>query len=306
MASEKKTPRLPPRLRRGDTIGIVAPASHFDRQSFARGIEVLESMGFQTYLPDLIYEKSGKRAGVDHRRAELVNRLFVDPKIQGIVCARGGYGSLRILELLDYVQIGRNPKIFVGFSDISAIHACLYQRCEMVTFHGPTITTLARSSLETQQSFSKALMTTTGISIAPLHPVTLRAGVGAGPVVGGNLTTLCHLLGTPFSPRFRGHILLLEDQGEAVYRIDRMLSQMKLAGCLDGITGLMLGMFKNCGPMQEIFEVIQDIFQDNNIPILAGFGIGHNEPNFTIPFGLNANLDTNQGRLSFHGRATRA
>jgi len=152
MKAKKIKPLIPPRLRRGDTIGIVAPASHFDLEKFNRGIAVLESMGFNTLVPEKLFNKKGYFAGSDLERAEMVNRYFTDPTIKAIMCARGGYGSIRILSLLDYKTIQKNPKIFVGFSDVSALLSTLYLRCGLVTFHGPTVTTLGNSDKRTKES----------------------------------------------------------------------------------------------------------------------------------------------------------
>ncbi|MBN1930562.1 MAG: LD-carboxypeptidase [Desulfobacterales bacterium] len=300
MPHEKNIPVLPPRLRTGDTIGIVAPASPFDLEKFYRGIHVLKLMGFQVYVPDKIFKKEGYLAGSDAERADAVNRLFDDKKIKAIICARGGFGSLRILSLLDFEVIRKQPKIFAGFSDITAILSVLYTHCGFVTFHGPTVTTLIGGTQKTKQAMFSAFSSGSALNIKPEKGVTLRSGLTSGPVAGGNLTTLCHLLGTPFEPVLKGHILILEDKGEPSYKIDRMLSQMKIAGCFEGLAGLILGSFDDCGSMNEIFEIVNDIFKEYPIPILAGFEVGHGKNNVTFPIGLEATLDAGSHLLSFH------
>jgi muramoyltetrapeptide carboxypeptidase len=305
MIAPKKHPLIPLRLKPGDTIGIVAPASPFDAGIFQRGIRTLESMGFRAYVPEGLYQKDGYLAGCDEHRAELVNRFFADRDIQAIVCAKGGFGSMRLLPLLDFESIAKNPKIFVGHSDISALLSALYTRCGLVTFHGPVVTTLADAPEETRQALIRALSTDQRLDIKAGNGITLRSGSAQGPVCGGNLTTLCHLVGTPFEPRFAGRILLLEDRGEAPYRIDRMLFQMKLAGCFEGIAGIVLGDFKDCGPMHEIFRIVTGLFKDDRIPILAGFDTGHGRQNLTIPLGIEAVLDADCQMLSFQQAATR-
>jgi len=294
----------PARLKTGDKIGIAAPASHFDRQNYNLGVRVLESMGFYVSVLDDIFDRDMYLAGSDIHRANLLNKLFADSSIKAIICARGGYGSIRILPLLDYNIIRNNPKIFVGFSDVSAILSAIYTKCDLVTFHGPMVTTMADASQKTKESMMAAFLSGSKLNITIKNGIALRHGSASGIVSGGNLATLCHLAGTPFQPSFKDHILFLEDRGEAAYKIDRMLTQMKMAGCFDGISGLILGFFENCGKMSEIFSVVDDIFKDYDIPILAGFEAGHGRNNITIPFGITATLDSDRQLLSFHEVAT--
>ena len=302
---EKKIKTLkPPRLKRGDTIGIVAPASHFDLEKFNRGIAVLESMGFNTSVPEGLFNKKGYFAGSDLERAEMVNRYFADTTIKAIMCARGGYGSIRILSLLDYETIQKNPKIFVGFSDVSALLSTLYLRCRLVTFHGPTVTTLGNSDNMTKDSLLSMITSGEKPEIAMESGITIQPGSASGPVLGGNLNTLCHLLGTRFQPDFKGCILFLEDRGEAPYRVDRMLSQMKLAGCFNRLAGFILGTFEDCGNTDDIIRLAGDIFKDDKIPILAGLEVGHGKRNLAIPTGLNATLNADLKVLTFHEPAT--
>jgi muramoyltetrapeptide carboxypeptidase len=297
-------PLIPPRLRRGDTIGIVAPASHFDLEKFNTGIAVLESMGFNTSIPEELFNKKDYFAGPDVQRAEMVNRYFADPTIKAIICARGGYGSIRTLSLLDYKIIRENPKIFVGFSDISAVLSTLYLKCGLVTFHGPTITTLGNSDDRTKDSLLSAITSDGKPKINISSCLIIQSGSASGPVLGGNLRTLCHLLGTPFQPDFKGAILFLEDRGESPYKIDRMMSQMKLAGCFNSLAGLIFGNFSDCGDIEEIVRIAEDIFKKDKIPILAELEVGHGKRNLTIPVGLPATIHVDQKLLSFHGSAT--
>ena len=303
LSKDKKSVR-PPSLKQGDTIGIVAPAGPFDPDKFMKGKAVLESMGFQTIFDDSIFQKNGFLAGTDFQRADQVNHLFADPSVQAIICARGGYGSMRILSLLDFETIQENPKIFLGFSDISVLLSVLYDQCGLVTFHGPLVTTLAKATEKTIMAMKTALVSDAPLELVPEIGTVIKAGVCSGLMAGGNLTTLCHLVGTPFAPNFKGKILLLEDVGEMPYRIDRMLTQMKLAGCFDDMAGMILGAFKECGQLNEIVDIFNSIFEDTNIPILAGFDIGHGIHNLTIPMGMGAKLDTDKKQLLFHEPAT--
>lgn len=306
MQRRRKKSIRPARLKPGDTVGIVAPAGPFDPGKFMKGKTVLESMGFQTFFDDGIFQKHGFLAGTDIQRADQVNRLFADPAVQAIVCARGGYGSMRILSFLDFENIREHPKIFLGFSDISALLSVLYDRCGLVTFHGPVATTLANATEKTLTALEAVLTSSKTLKLTPEDAVVIKPGVCSGLVAGGNLTTLCHLVGTSYAPNLKGKILLLEDVGEMPYRIDRMLTQMKLAGCLNGIAGVILGVFKECGHQDEIVDIFDHKFEDADIPILAGFDIGHGEHNLTIPMGLSATLDTDKKQLLFHEPATAA
>ncbi len=304
MTPSNKKPIRPPRLKPGDTIGIVAPAGPFERDTFRQGLSALEAMGFQTRVPDEIFDRTGYLAGTDAQRARLVHQLFEDPDVEAIVCARGGFGCLRMLPLVDFDVIRSHPKIFVGYSDITALLATITHHAGLVTFHGPMVTPLASAPELTRSAMMAAIASDAPLEIAAAAGMVIQTGRAKGPVTGGNLATLCHLLGTPFETDYKNHIVLLEDRGEAHYRIDRMLSQMKLAGCFDGIAGLVLGNFEDCGALDGIYQIFQEHFQDLSIPILAGFDIGHGTQNQTVPFGMTATLDTDKQLLSFSQPAT--
>ncbi len=296
--------RLPVRLKPGAKIGIAAPAGPFDSQTFLRGTRILEAKGFEVYVPQGLLEANGYLAGSDEHRAEFVNQLFADKSVDAIVCARGGYGSLRILHLLDYDAVAKNPKIFIGFSDITALLTVLCDRCGLVTFHGPVLTSLADADEITKVSLFHTVSSDIKLEIEVSEGITLSPGAGSGILYGGNLNTLCHLVGTPFAPSLADKILFLEDRAEALYRIDRMLIQMKLAGCFKGLAGIVLGSFEDCGPADEIFKIINEIFSDYHVPILAGMNAGHGNPNLTLPMGIEATLDADRHMLSYHRAAT--
>lgn len=282
----------PRALKPGGTLAVVAPASPFDRQSFESGIGVLESMGFKVRVDERIFTKQDYLAGSDRRRAELINRSFSDPGIDGIICARGGYGAMRILPLLDSKLISQRPKVFVGFSDITALLGFLVEHCGMVAFHGPTVTTLGDADRPTRESFLASLTSPLPISIAATSGAVLQSGRATGRLMCGNLTLFCHLTGTPFQPDFTDSILLIEDRGEAPYRIDRMLTQMVQAGCFTGLAGVALGTFTDCGSRKTLHNIVADRLGHLNIPILSGFEVGHQGINRTLPMGLPACLDT--------------
>jgi muramoyltetrapeptide carboxypeptidase len=191
------------------------------------------------------------------------------------------------------------PKALIGFSDITALFTAVFSRCGLVTFHGPVVTTLADASERTLAGLRAAVASDRPLTVRSEGAIALRPGSASGPVCGGNLTTLCHLLGTPFAPSFRNRIVFLEDRGEAPYRIDRMLVHMRTAGCFDGIRGLVLGSFDDCGTPAEIQAIVADLFQGAQFPILAGVEAGHTEPNLTLPMGVRAVLDAGRRTLEF-------
>jgi muramoyltetrapeptide carboxypeptidase len=290
---------IPNALQHGDCIGIVAPGSPFDKIKFTKGVSVLEKLGFHPVFSQELFHINGYLAGSDTHRAGMLVKAFLDDQVKAVFCARGGYGALRALGLLDLESICSHPKIFIGCSDMSAILNTLCLRCNMVTFHGPMIESLATADELTIKSLLEVLCRDQRLTIMPQTPVVIYSGICTGKVAGGNLTTLCHLIGTPFQPDFRGSILLIEDTGEAPYRIDRMLSQMKMSGCFDRLNGMILGSFEKCGEIEQIYQIISDIFSDMDFPILAGFNIGHSQPNLTIPLGIEALLDTASGTLTY-------
>ena len=296
--------RRPARLKPGARIGIVAPAGPYDDKTFSRGVRVLQKMDFEVFIPPQLLEPKGYLAGSDRRRAQFVNELFADKSIDAVMCARGGYGSIRILPLLNYKIIADNPKVFIGFSDITVLLNVLNDRCGIATFHGPVVTSLADSSDETRKALLQAVSSDTRFEVKVPGGTAVKAGSGTGVVCGGNLTTLCHLVGTPYVPGFANKILFLEDRAEAPYRIDRMLVHMKLAGCFENLAGIVLGSFEDCGSIESILTIVSEIFASYSIPILAGLDAGHGENNMTLPLGVEATLDADRGLLAYHQAAT--
>ena len=206
---------------------------------------------------------------------------------------------MKLLPLLDFETICARPKILLGFSDVTALLVAIYSRCGMITFHGPLVTTLTRDSEKTCSALIDAIGSSRPLVLKPRKAVVLNHGRASGRLVGGNLTSLCHLMGTPYEPRFEGHLLFLEDRGEAPYRIDRMLSQLHLGGRLDRVAGVILGSFQDCGPLEDVYAIVQEALRHRAIPILAGFDIGHGIDNLAVPIGLEANLDTEDPGLRF-------
>ena len=302
-APERPAPLLPRRLRPGSVIGVTAPASPFAPDVLERGVGALREMGFEVRYSEDLFDACGYLAGPDDQRAAAFDRLVADPEIDAIMCARGGYGSLRILPLLDYARVAEHPKAVIGFSDITALLWALYFRCGLIGFHGPLVTTLADAAAVDRAALWNAIASEGPLRLHFQSAAVILSGRACAPVAGGNLTTLCHLLGTPYAPAFRDHIVFLEDRGEAPYRLDRMLTQMKMAGCFDGMQGLVLGSFKDCGAREDVWRVVAEVFADAEWPILAGVDAGHGGPNVTIPLGVEAVLDAEDRTLVFE-RAT--
>jgi muramoyltetrapeptide carboxypeptidase len=286
-------------LKQGDTFGVVAPAGAFNRELFDRGIAILHEMGFETKVDGSIFDSSGYLAGTDGQRARQLEEMVDDDQVDAMICARGGFGALRMLPHLDMERVRRNGKPLVGFSDITVLHQALYQQAGWVTFHGPTVTTLARSDAASRDSLLNAMTRSDPVRLDLARAGIVRQGVARGVFLGGNLTTLCHLIGTPFMADLTGSLLLIEETGEKPYRIDRMLTHLRLAGCLERLAGVVLGTFDECGDQVEIEELVLHHFGGDSIPIVSEVSIGHGGCNLTVPLGLPAELDTLKGVLTF-------
>ncbi|MBU3954169.1 MAG: LD-carboxypeptidase, partial [Proteobacteria bacterium] len=232
-------------LKKGDTIGVIAPSARFDENRLNQGIDCLKTLGFQVHVPEAIFREKRYLAGDDASRAAVVNALFADPKIKGIIAARGGFGAMRMLKHLDWELIRENPKLVIGFSDATAFLMAVVQQAQFAVVHGPNLVSLANADPLTISSFYQTI-TGSLADILISQGQCLEPGQAAGKLLGGNLATLTHLIGTPFQPDFMGAVLFLEDVGEPAYKIDRMLSQMKMAGLFRGVKGVITGSFENC------------------------------------------------------------
>ncbi|MCG6946747.1 MAG: LD-carboxypeptidase [Deltaproteobacteria bacterium] len=295
----------PPRLRPGDRVGVLAPASPCPVNELETGCIILEKLGLEVVV-DVGSEslQSDYLAGSDEYRASRFNQFVQDPEIRALFCARGGYGSLRILPELSYDRLRSTPKPLVGFSDITALLLACYRQTGLVCFHGPTVSTLATADQDTVDSLWQALNSTEPMHVHFPEALCLKPGSCEGTLLGGNFTTLSHLLGTDYFPSFAGAILLLEDRGEPTYRIDRMLTQLLHTGFFGNISGLILGDFSESGPRDELNELVLERLVSTSFPILSGVPIGHEQQNLTLPLGLPATLDTGSGTLTYHQAAT--
>ena len=282
----------PRALVKGDLIGVAAPAGPFVEERFQKGLERLQEIGFRVRTPRQIFQRDEYLAGSDESRALTLNRLLADPEVKAVMAARGGYGSMRILDRIDLGTVKAHPKIIIGFSDVTALLLGLVKKSGLVCFHGPVVTSLAEADHETISHLKRLL---TGQQVFPLaldEERLVRPGRAVGPLLGGNLTLLVHLLATGWKPDLTGAILLLEDTGEAPYRLDRMLITLKMSGVLDQCAGILLGHFEGCGTDDEIRSVLTRTLGNFPGPVAAGFPAGHGYTNLTLPLGPRAVLDT--------------
>lgn len=303
----------PKRLSPGDTVGLVLPASAtFARDNIAFAREQLEALGLNVVVGEHAYDRHGYFAGTDRDRAADINRMFEDDGIRGVICYTGGWGSPRILPYLDYDLIARKPKVFTGFSDITALLNAIHQRTGLVTFHAPTGSSTFESY--TVENFRRVVMTPEPAGL--LNPpekrkdvladrvnriVRLHGGKASGRLVGGNLTLLAALMGTPYEIDTAGAILFAEDVEEAVYRVDRMLTQLALGGKFDAMAGFVFGRCTRCEEEPSAFsleDVLRDRFSGAGKPALTGLSFGHIEQKLTIPVGIQATLDADAGTLT--------
>lgn len=306
----------PTALRPGDTIGIVAPAGIvYNEEDFDRMQEVMESFGLKVRFGEFVRERFGYFAGNDLRRALDVNRFFADPDIDAILAARGGWGCSRILPHLDFDVIRENPKIYCGFSDNTTLHLAFLNHCGLVSFHGPNGTSDWTDF--TKRSFRELLIEgEKSVFRSKSNVQRITPGSAEGPLIGGNLTILTTSLATDYQPCMRGAILFAEDVEESVYRVDRMLTHLKLAGVLDQISGFIFGKCLNCDfngrQGFDLEEVIRHHIQPLGIPAVMGADISHGPDNFTVPLGIKARLYADEGvfemlenAVSFSENATR-
>ncbi|HUP64750.1 MAG TPA: LD-carboxypeptidase [Thermoanaerobaculia bacterium] len=313
-ATSRELPLIRPRaLREGDTVGLVLPASmEFDTHEIEMAREQLEALGFQVRVGQNAVNRHGYFAGTDRERSADVNAMFADPAIDGIFCYTGGWGTPRILPFLDYEMIRRNPKVIIGFSDITALINVIHQRTGLVTFHGPVAST-------NFEPYSLANMRRVIMSSEPIGTLTnppkretelvqrryrtwtLRGGTASGRVVGGNLTLMAALMGTPYEIDTSNAILFLEDVREAIYRVDRMLTQLAQGGSFERIAGVAFGFCSDCPAERASFsleQVLEDHFGRLGVPVFAGLAFGHIEQKLTLPIGMNCTIDADAGTVT--------
>ena len=302
---------LPKPLNKGDVVGIISPsAAMADEMQFQFAREAMEALGFKVVMGQHVAGRRGHLAGTDADRADDLNQMFAHEDVKGIICLRGGSGAARILPLIDYENIKRNPKPLLGYSDITALHSAIYSQTGLITFHGPNGSGSWASFNADQFSrvfFERGLVKYENEQIKGDDLVikqnriqTISPGVAEGVIVGGNLTVLTAIAGSPYFPDFEGKILFLEDVEEGPYRIDRMMSTLQLTGALDKIKGFIFGQCTGCDPSGgygslTLPQILRDFILPLHIPAYSGAMIGHIPKQFIVPIGAKIRMDADKG-----------
>ena len=308
-----KSTLKPPRLKPGDTVGLINPAgATFHPDDVVIAEETFAALGLKMKAGAHLLDRYGYLAGTDETRAADVNDMYADPEVNAIITLRGGWGCNRILDLIDYKIIAKNPKIIMGYSDITSLLLAFNAKTSLVTFHGPVgistwnkySTDFVRRLLFESESFTMENPTDKGDNLTQVKDriLTIREGQARGKLLGGNLSVLTAMVGSDYLPDFKNNILFLEEVGEDIYRVDRMLTQLKLAGILNEISGFVFGKCSNCDSGENyssftLEEVLDDHIKPLGIPAWFGSMIGHIEDKFTIPLGVNAEIDADNGSI---------
>jgi muramoyltetrapeptide carboxypeptidase len=306
----------PKALRAGDVVGVIAPGTAVpDPDRLALVEPTLKFFGLRARMGKYVANGSGHVSRAVSERLDDLHAMFRDPEVKAVFCIRGGYGSMQLLDKIDYDLIRRNPKVFLGYSDITAMHLAINRHAGLTTFHGPIV--LSSFTDYTQQNFRRALFDTRPLgkltnpaesnALRPEHPLrTIRGGTATGQLVGGNLSLVTALMGTPYEIETRGRILFLEDVGEEPYRIDRMLTQLRLAGKLEQAAGIVFGECSECAPNDykpsfawdsTLGEVLDNILGSARVPVFTGLTIGHTADQLTLPLGVQAVLNADEKTL---------
>ena len=297
---------LPQALKKGDLIAVTSPAGAMrDLSGVDEFKSILEGFGFRVRIGETCRSKFGYLAGSDQLRRTELESFFSDDEVNAIVCMKGGYGCSRIIDTLDYELIRKRPKIFMGFSDITALINAIHLKTGLVTFHGPV-----GNSSWNDYSFAhiaEVLMAGKKHRYFPGpesadKPVTYASGTAQGVLYGGNLSVLCGLIGTPYFPDLHGALLFLEEVKEEPFRIDRMLAQLRLAGVFDQVNGIIIGKFRDCIAEEQDFaftvdEIFKQYFSKLNKPVYAGAMIGHIRNKYTMPVGVKASMNADKGTI---------
>lgn len=308
----------PQKLKQGSVIGIVAPASApLDPVHLENGVRYLEKNGYKVELGENLGKINGYLAGTDQERADDLNSMFKNKDIKAIFCVRGGYGASRIVDKLNYKVIKNNPKILVGYSEITALQMAILQKTGLVTFAGPMVATEFGNDVSsfTEELFWKII--TTNKKIGRLNFLdnsklaSITKGNATGRIIGGNLSVFSALSGTQYFPDLKNRILMLEDVDELPYKIDRLLNQLRLLKVFKQIKGVILGRFVDCYEHDTskrsltLGEVMEDYFKTLKIPVLYTFPHGHIKDKVTVPFGINVKMNASRGFVEYSESAVR-
>ncbi len=277
-------------LKPGDIIGIIAPASPVTDEEIQPAINIIKQQGYNILEGDHLYDTQGYLAGTDENRLNDLHEMFRNNNVKAVLCARGGYGTPRLLDKVDYNLIKENPKIFIGYSDITALLLAVFHKTGLTVWHGPMLRSVEGRE-DNLNNLLNILSSEGEFNLRLEADNVMNRGNARGRLLGGNLSLISALHGTPYLPTFKDSILFLEDRGEPLYRIDRMLTQLKLSGVLEGVRGLIVGNFMDCGDTEEIKRILLETF-NRDCPVYTGFPAGHGKENRPIPFGVEAELDT--------------
>lgn len=303
----------PKRLKKGDTIGLISPGSYISDTGLEKAVKNIESLDLNVKLSQNIRAKRGYNAGTDQERLSDLHQMFEDKQVNGIWCARGGYGCSRLLPKINYRLIRKNPKILVGYSDITALLNTIFYQTRVVGFHGPVassdftpyVTSHIQNVLfEPQNTYTfSSAQENLNKEDSNYHPQLIQPGIATGHLVGGNLSLISALAGTSFIQKDKKHLIFLEDIGEKPYRIDRMLTQLRQSGYFKNASGIVLGIFTDCEADSDdssltLLETLRDRLGDLNIPILYGMSIGHIANQCILPLGINATLNTDTATIT--------
>ena len=294
----------PDALHPGDTVGVVSPAAAVERAYLERGVAALTTMGYRVMVSDHALDRAGILAGEDHVRAAELSAFFADDEVKAIFAARGGYGCGRILPLIDFGALRRRPKIFMGFSDETYLLNAIVDQCGIVTFHGPMVAVdFAHGVNGAARNHLISLLAGEAGNFALAAKTIVGEGQARGELIGGSLSVVVAMLGTPWEPRFDGRILFLEDTGEKAYRVDRMLTQLRQSGILKRVAGIVFGAIHPVNGSAAERSLIEDFIAgqtaDLGVPVLSGLEAGHGTANFVLPFGVEAQIDSATRRLVF-------
>ena len=298
----------PKKLQKGDVIGIISPASSPEDSNLVNnGIRYIEQLGYRVELGKNINKNRGYLAGTDEERIEDIHQMFRDKNVKAIFCLRGGYGAFRLLDKIDYYLVKRNPKIFVGFSEITSLQMAFLRKANLITFAGPMVVpNFAKDfSNYTEENFWSIITSNKkpgklSLPGSEKFP-NINTGISNGRLVGGNLAVFVSLIGTEFFPDLKDKILLLEDIGEYPYKIDRMMNQLRLNRVFKKVKGIILGRFVDCiehDPNKKTLtlgEIMEDYFKDINIPVIYTFPHGHIKDFLTLPIGVKTKLNASRG-----------
>ncbi|MGW4735736.1 S66 peptidase family protein [Streptomyces shenzhenensis] len=301
----------PPRLAPGARVAVVAPSGPVAEERLAAGLDILRGWDLDPVVQPHVLDRHGELgylAGTDADRAADLQRAWCDPDVAAVLCARGGYGAQRMVDLLDWAALrAAGPKVLVGFSDVTALHQAFAARLGLVTLYGPAAAGVDFvKNARTQEHLRATLFAPETVRTLARGGTALVPGRARGVTLGGCLSLLTADLGTPLSPPVaRGGLLLLEDVGEPPYRVDRLLTQLLRSGRLQGVAGIGLGSWAGCGPYEELRAVFADRLGGLGVPVLEEIGFGHCDEALTVPFGVTAELDATAGTLTLDEPALR-